>query len=352
VTRVGVIGASGFVGGELLRLVHQHPELELTYVGGRRTAGRRIHELHPGLRIATAPVVAEVSVDAVLKRCDVVALATPASVSAELAPPLVDTAVSVVDLSGAFRLRSPVAHHRWYPSVSRPDGLAERFVYGVPELVGDELAGADLISLPGCYATAVTLAVAPLVMAMDLRIERLLVDGKSGSSGGGASLRTADLHPYRDGTVVPYAPAGHRHGAEIAEFFARRAPGRISRVSMSSYGAGGVRGLLASCYAFTDEPLATADLSRVYRRFYRGHPFVRVRRHGETLIPVPNPKAVTGSNFCDVAAVHDAEGQRIVALGALDNMIKGAAGQAIQAINIRCGHPLEAGLGMQPMVPA
>jgi N-acetyl-gamma-glutamyl-phosphate reductase/N-acetyl-gamma-glutamyl-phosphate/LysW-gamma-L-alpha-aminoadipyl-6-phosphate reductase len=350
-TRVGVVGASGLVGGELIRLVHQHPSLKLGYLGGHKTIGKRISELHPGLRIGVGIEVESVTVSRLAERCDVIVLATPPHVSAELAASFVDQGLPVVDISGAFRLRSQEVHRRWYPKVERSAGLAKQFVYGVPELIGEKLSSANLVSLPGCYATAVILAVAPLVMMMDLRLGRLLVDGKSGSSGGGLSLREADLHPYRDGTVVPYAPTGHRHAAEIDEFFAHHAPGRVDLVAMSAYGTGGVRGLLASCYAFVDDPVDARELSRAYLRFYRMHQFVRVRRHGETVIPVPNPKAVIGSNFCDVTAMYDADGGRIVALGALDNLIKGAAGQAIQAINLRFGHDQGAGLMMQPMVP-
>ncbi|MEW9555410.1 N-acetyl-gamma-glutamyl-phosphate reductase [Nonomuraea sp. NPDC050783] len=350
--RIGVAGASGLAGGELIRLIMQHPELELTFLGGSRTVGRRLVDLHPGLRHDPGLVVEPVT-PRLAERCDVMVLATPAEVSAALAPVLAERLPCLVDLSGAFRITCSDVHKRWYPSVDRPDGLVERFTYGVPELLGDELAEARLISLPGCYATAITLALAPLVLGSGLRVDSVLVDGKSGSSGGGLRPRTADLHPYRSGAITPYAPTGHRHAAEVGQFFARRRAGSIGSLAMSAYGVSNVRGLLASCYVQArGDQLDDRSLHRAYLRFYRQQPFVRVRRHAETLIPVPDPQAVLGSNFCDLAVMRDDEGDRVVVLAALDNLVKGAAGQAVQAINRRFGLPEECGLGMQPVVPA
>ncbi|MFC7897496.1 N-acetyl-gamma-glutamyl-phosphate reductase [Streptomyces sp. NPDC057381] len=349
--RVGIVGASGLAGGELIRLVTQHPDLELTFLGGSSNVGRRPAELHPGLRLDLGLTVEAVT-DDVADRCDVVLLATPAPVSAELAARLADRTGCLIDLSGAFRIRTPELHDRWYPRVARSTELADRFVYGVPELVGDQLADAALISLPGCYATAITLGLAPLVLSLGLDLKTVLVDGKSGSSGGGLQLRTADLHPLRSGAIAPYAPTGHRHAAEVSDFLERSKPGRIGSLTMSAYGVSHVRGLLASTYVFTDDSAAPRDLQRAYLRFYKKHPFVRVRRHAETLIPVPDPQAVLGSNFCDVTVLPDSEGNRIVVLAALDNLVKGSAGQAVQALNLRFGLPEETGLGMQPVMPA
>lgn len=350
--RVGVVGASGLAGGELIRLVSQHPELELTFLGGSRNVGRRPAELHPGSRENLGLVIEPVT-ERLADRCDVVVLATPAQVSADLAGDLAEQVQCVIDLSGAFRIRSADLHQRWYPGVQRQAALADRFVYGVPELVGEQMVSAPLISLPGCYATAITLGLAPLLYELGMRLETVLIDGKSGSSGGGLQFRTADLHPFRSGAIAPYSPAGHRHAAEVSDFLGRNRPGAIGSLSMSAYGVSNVRGLLASCYIPTGgEPVDARELSRAYLRFYRGKPFVRVRRNTETSIPVPDPQVVLGSNFCDLTAIHDPEGQRIVVLSALDNLVKGAAGQAIQAINKRFGFAEQSGLMMQPLVPA
>ncbi|WP_205324706.1 N-acetyl-gamma-glutamyl-phosphate reductase [Glycomyces sp. YM15] len=350
--RVGIAGASGLAGGELIRLVTQHPDLELTFLGGASNAGKRPSELHPGLRIDLDGLVLEPVTPEVADRVDVMFLATPAPVSAVLAADLADTVPSVIDLSGAFRIRRPELHDRWYPDVHRGTELTDRFVYGVPELVGDAMQGASLISLPGCFATAMTLGLAPLVMGLGLELDRVVVDGKSGSSGGGLNLRVPDLHPFRSGAIAPYAPAGHRHAAEVGDFFERAKPGVLGRIAMSAYGVGHVRGLLVSAYAFTEAEVTERELQRAYLRFYKGRRFVRVRRHRETLLPMPDPQAVLGSNYCDVTVVHDEEGGRIVVLAALDNLVKGAAGQAVQALNHRFGLPEETGLTMHPVMPA
>ncbi|UUN29732.1 N-acetyl-gamma-glutamyl-phosphate reductase [Streptomyces sp. FIT100] len=352
--RAGVVGASGLAGGELIRLITQHPDLELTFLGGSSHIGRRPAELHPGLRIDLGLTVQPVTED-IADQVDVLFLATPAPVSAELAALLADRVPAVVDLSGAFRIRTPELHDRWYPKVKRRTDLADRFVYGVPELVGDQLADAALISLPGCYATAITLGLAPLTLGLGLDLKTVVVDGKSGSSGGGLSLRTADLHPLRNGAIAPYAPTGHRHAGEVRDFLERSKPGTIGSLTMSAYGVSHVRGLLTSSYVFMDEAVDQRELQRAYTRFYKGSRFVRVRRHAETLIPVPDPQAVLGSNFCDVTVLCDEDqdaGGRVVVLAALDNLVKGAAGQAVQAANIRFGLPEETGLTMHPVMPA
>ncbi|MEV5319350.1 N-acetyl-gamma-glutamyl-phosphate reductase [Streptomyces sp. NPDC052687] len=353
--RAGVVGASGIAGGELIRLITQHPELELTYLGGSSSAGRRPAELHPGLRLDLGGLTVQPVTEDIADRVDVLFLATPAPVSAELAEMFADRVAAVVDLSGAFRIRTPELHDRWYPKVRRRTELADRFVYGVPELIGDQLKDAALISLPGCYATAITVGLAPLTLGLGLNLKTVVVDGKSGSSGGGLQLRTADLHPFRSGAIAPYAPTGHRHAAEVKDFLERGKPGTVESLSMSAYGVSHVRGLLTSSYVFTDEQLDQRELQRAYLRFYKGHRFVRVRRHTETLIPVPDPQAVLGSNYVDVTVLLDEEPDargRIVVLAALDNIVKGAAGQALQAANLRFGLPEETGLTMQPVVPA
>ncbi|UOZ07048.1 N-acetyl-gamma-glutamyl-phosphate reductase [Amycolatopsis sp. WQ 127309] len=352
-TRVGIIGASGLAGGELVRIIDQHPHLEPAFLGGSRNVGKPLVAVHPGLRSPAGAVIEAVSAPEIHRRCDVVLLATPAGVSAELVPALSGRGTTVIDLSGAFRLRSAAAHDRWYPGVHRDPKLVASVTYGVPELIADELTDADLISLPGCYATAITLALAPLVFGLKLAESTVLVDGKSGSSGGGLRLRRANLHPYRSGAITPYAPLGHRHAAEVRGFFAERAPDASVSLTMSAYGVAHVRGLLASCYVSGNWPMDARTLARAYLRYYKPHPFVRVRDHAETMIPMPDPQAVLGSNFCDVTALYDPEGDgRIVALAALDNLVKGAAGQAVQAVNQRFGHQPELGLTMQPVVPA
>ncbi|MFC8935577.1 N-acetyl-gamma-glutamyl-phosphate reductase [Rhodococcus sp. NPDC057135] len=349
--RAGIVGASGIAGGELARLILEHPDFELSFLGGSASAGKRLAELHPGLRVDAGVAVQQIT-DDIVGSVDVLFLATPAPVSAELAARYGDRIPVIVDLSGAFRISSPEIHTRWYPKVTRNPELTARFVYGVPELVRERLTDASLISLPGCYATALTLGLAPLVLGLGLELRTVVVDGKSGSSGGGLQYGASHLHPYRSGAITPYAPTGHRHAAEVGEFLKRNGGGTINSLTMSAYGVSHVRGLLTSTYAFTDTAIDQRELQRAYLRFYKGEQFVRVRRHDETLIPMPDPQAVLGSNYCDVTVLVDDDGDRIIVLSALDNLIKGAAGQAVQAANIRFALPEGTGLKAMPLVPA
>lgn len=367
----GVIGASGFAGGELLRLLAGHPEFEVSYASasGRREGPTEppLAAIHPGLRGSElargGQVLARTSVSTAARRCRVVFLATPPEVSATLAGALLDAGVeAVVDLSPAFRLTDPALHQRWYPAVRRPPGAVA--VYGLPELNRAKLGGARLIAVPGCLATAAILALLPLSGLPGLSLAGVVIDGKVGSTGSGNRVRRSGLHAVRSGVVAPYAPAGHRHTAEIREAMAGRAlagrePGggeRPLRLGMSVFGIDLVRGLSVAVHALTGEDAGwaghDADLTGLLRDTYAREPFIRVRDRAAEAVPLPDPKAVIGSNYCDIAAFHDAEAARIVVVAALDNLMKGAAGQAVQACNIRYGLPEDAGLTALPIYPA
>ncbi len=367
---VGVIGAGGYVGGELLRLLAGHPDFDLSYAAASgRDRGQDdplLAAVHPAFRGGEmdgppdgGPRLAKTSVTEAARRCSAVFLATPPEVSATLAASLLTAGVdAVIDLSPAFRLDDPEAQHRWYPDVRRPPGC--NAVYGLPELNRDALAGASLIAAPGCMATAAILALLPLCDVRGLALDAVVIDAKVGSTGSGNRLRKSGMHPVRSGAVAPYAPAGHRHAAEISAVLRARGltagvPGL--RLGMSVYGIDLVRGLSVAVYALQnrhdrpDQPGELA-LTGLFREFYRKEPFVRIRDWPSEAVPLPDPKAVIGSNYCDIAAFHDIEAGRIVVIAALDNLMKGAAGQAVQACNIRYGLPETTGLSALPLYPA
>lgn len=364
---VGVIGAGGYVGGELLRLLTGHPGLDLSYMAASdRDRGQHdplLARVHPGLRGGEldgppdgGPRLAKTSVAEAARRCSAVFLATPPEVSATLAASLLAAGVAaVIDLSPAFRLEDPGAQRRWYPDVRRPEGCSA--VYGLPELNRDALAGASLIAVPGCMATAAILALLPLCEVRGLALDAVVIDGKVGSTGSGNRPRRSGMHPVRSGVVAPYAPAGHRHAAEISAVVRARgltAGGPGLRLGMSVFGIDLVRGLSVAVYAIQErhDQLGQLALTPMFREFYRDEPFVRVRDWPSEAVPLPDPKAVIGSNYCDLAAFHDTEAGRIVVIAALDNLMKGAAGQAVQACNIRYGLPEAAGLSALPLYPA
>ncbi len=366
--RAGVVGASGILGGELLRILLGHPGLELEYVSAQTKAGRSATELNPHLKDAGIGEFEAFDARVAAKRCDVVFLATPPETAGRAVPELLDAGAElVVDLSPAYRVRDPERHREWYPDVERDQEIAEAAAYGLPELtpadghgVGGSRLGraairdARVIASPGCFATAILLAALPLRDVEGISFEAIAIDGKSGSTGSGARLRESGAHTWRSNVVAPYAPRGHRHVAEVAEALevtGVAAGGRAPRLGMSTYGVDLVRGLSVGLYAFFDGELDERTLRRAYHRTYRDEPFVRVQVGRGSALPLPDPKAVIGSNFCDVAPFVDSAAQRFVLIAAIDNMVKGGAGQAVQACNVRLGLPEQQGLEAIPVFP-
>jgi LysW-gamma-L-alpha-aminoadipyl-6-phosphate/LysW-L-glutamyl-5-phosphate reductase len=366
--RAGVVGASGILGGELLRILLGHPGLELEYVSAQSKAGRSATELNPHLKDAGLGEFEAFDARVAAKRCDVVFLATPPETAGRAVPELLDAGTElVVDLSPAYRVRDPELHREWYPDVERDQEIAEAAAYGLPELTpaGDTggsrlgraaIRDASVIASPGCFATAILLAALPLRDVEGISFGAIAIDGKSGSTGSGARLRESGAHTWRSNVVAPYAPRGHRHVAEVSEALAVAGvsgdgDGLPPRLGMSTYGVDLVRGLSVGLYAFFDGELDERTLRRAYHRSYRDERFVRVQVGRGSALPLPDPKAVIGSNFCDVAPFVDEAARRFVLIAAIDNMVKGGAGQAVQACNVRLGLPEQQGLEAIPVFP-
>jgi N-acetyl-gamma-glutamyl-phosphate reductase/N-acetyl-gamma-glutamyl-phosphate/LysW-gamma-L-alpha-aminoadipyl-6-phosphate reductase len=355
VKRAGVVGASGILGGELLRLLANHPGMEIEYVSAQSKAGRSPTELNPHLKDAGIGDFEAFDAHTAAKRCDVVFLATPPETAGKALPELLDAgADAVVDLSPAYRVRDPELHRQWYPEVERSQEIAERAVYGMPELNRDKLGDANAIAMPGCFATAILLAALPLRELEGVTYDAIAIDGKSGSTGSGARLRESGAHTWRSNVVAPYAPRGHRHVAEVQQAMGDHgvsSNGSAPRLGMTAYGVDLVRGLSVGLYSFFEGELDERTLRRAYHRTYRDERFVRVQVGRTSVLPLPDPKAVVGSNFCDVAPFVDESARRFVLIAAIDNMVKGGAGQAVQAANLRLGLPEEQGLEAIPVFP-
>lgn len=376
--RAGVVGASGILGGELLRILLGHPGLELEYVSAQSRAGRSATELNPHLKDAGIGEFEAFDARVAAERCDVVFLATPPETAGTAVPELLDAGAElVVDLSPAYRVRDPELHRQWYPDVERDEEVAAAAAYALPELslapaggaaasdgrgpgagaqaprIGREaIRAARVLAMPGCFATAILLAALPLRDVEGIAFDSIAIDGKSGSTGSGARLRESGAHTWRSNVVAPYAPRGHRHVAEVAEALAAGGVfGTPPRLGMSTYGVDLVRGLSVGLYAFFDGELDERELRRAYHRAYRDERFVRVQVGRGSALPLPDPKAVIGSNFCDVAPFVDEAARRFVAIAAIDNMVKGGAGQAVQACNVRLGLPEDQGLEAIPVFP-
>ncbi|MEA2900208.1 MAG: N-acetyl-gamma-glutamyl-phosphate reductase [Actinomycetota bacterium] len=340
---VGIVGGSGYTGAELLRLVHGHPDLRVAWATGDTQAGTAVGALYPSLAAAYPTLVFDSFDPALAAGVDLVFLALPHGASQKLVPELLAAApdARIVDLAADFRLKDPSAYERWYGEAHTAPELLERFAYGLPELHRKDIVGATAVAAPGCYPTAAALALAPLVAAGVVEAEGVVVDAASGVSGAGRTLR----HTSHFGTVnedfVAYGLLDHRHTPEIEQ-----ATG--ATVLFTPHLAPMTRGILATCYARPAGgagPTSTAALLDLLRDAYAGEPFVVV---GDA---PPSTKAAWGSNTAHLTARYDPRTGWVVVLAAIDNLVKGASGQAVQCANIVLGLDETAGLSPVGVYP-
>lgn len=344
--RAAVVGGAGYAGGELLRLLEDHPQVRVTQATSERLAGKRVDLTHPPLRGRTDLCFS--SIDH-LDEADVVFAALEHGESSRRLESLRAAAPIVIDLSADFRLRDPAAYPAWYGWEHPYPQALRGAVYGLAELHRDCLRSADLIAGGGCLASATILALAPLAGANVLDpTAPLVVDALVGSSAAGAQPSAATHHAHRSGEVRSYAPTGHRHTAEIAQEL-RLAD--TARLAFSATSVEAVRGVLVTAHVFLEAPMAERDVWRLYRERYAAEPFVRIVKSAGGLHRSPNPKLLSGTNFCDVGFEIDPHSRRLVVTTALDNLVKGAAGQAVQALNVRCGWDERDGLGFTGLYP-
>jgi len=335
-----VVGASGYAGGELLRILAGHPELEVVQATSRQYAGKTIGHVHPNLR--TLDLRYEEPGD--LASVDCLFAATPHGVSMESIDSFRAAAGTVVDLSADFRLPGESWYDEHYDGHVRPE-LLSTAEYGLPEINREGLRGAELVAAGGCNATAAILGLAPLVENDLLSgADRVVVDVKVGSSEGGAGGGPASSHPERSGVVRPYAPTGHRHEAEIEQFLG-------TSVSFTAHAVDMIRGASATCHVYPEQPVSTGDLWEAFRGSYEDEPFVRLVAGGSGVYRYPEPKAVAGSNNAEVGFELDPGNRRVVVFSAIDNMMKGSAGQAVHAANVALGFEETAGLEFSGLHP-
>ncbi|MBN1171186.1 MAG: N-acetyl-gamma-glutamyl-phosphate reductase [Micromonosporaceae bacterium] len=338
--RVVVVGAAGYIGGELLRLLIGHPEVETVAAVSSRFPGRRVDGVHPNLRSATDLLFC--SADDV-EECDTAFLALPHRTAMAQIDRWIARAKQVIDLTGDFRLGDPEVYRRYYGSEHVATHLIDAFVPGIPELHRESLRSADLISVPGCVAMAGVLALYPLAVR-GLVEPTAQFDARTGSSGSGATAGAANLHSVRSGAMRVFAPTGHRHEAEISRHLGIAA-------AMTATGVEAVRGVQTICHATLRPDVDTSAVRRAFREQYRNEPFVRLVAHQRGNFRYPEPKILVGSNFCDVGYAVDEEAGRLVTIAALDNLMKGGAGNAVQCLNIRMGWPETLGLSFPGLHP-
>ncbi len=346
--RVSIIGASGYVGGELLRLLLAHPEIEVVQATSERLAGRFVYQVHPNLRGHTRLKFTSAQT---MEPVDLLFLALPHGEAQKRMDEFARVAERIIDLSADFRLRDATLYEQWYSRPHTAPEWLEKFVYGLPELNREAIRGARYVSGVGCNATATNLALWPLFRAGVVDTGRdIVVEVKVGSSEGGTRASDASHHPERSGVVRSYAPVGHRHTAEVIQMMSRT--GDVPPIHFSVTAVELVRGALATAHVFLKERMTEKEVWRLYREAYTPEPFVRIVKERSGIYRFPEPKILAGSNHADVGFAIDEETGRVVSICAIDNLMKGAAGTAVQCMNLMFGWEETLGLefpGLHPI---
>jgi len=346
---VAIIGGSGYVGGELTRLIYLHPEVKLKATYSRSHAGKYIHSVHPNLRgILEMTFTGDDPVE-LASSSDITFLCLPHGQSSKIVPDIARSNTRIIDLGADFRLKEQSAYTKWYGFQHPAPDLLNEFVYGLPELHRKEIATTRKVAVPGCMATSAILSLAPIIKE-GLDDGRIIVDAKVGSSGSGGKPSLATHFSERYNVVRIYKPTGHRHTAEIIQELSMLQKRKLE-VSMSAHSVNMVRGIETTSHVLTYSLPSVKDVWKIYRTFYSGSTFVRIVRDLHGVNKYPDPKFTIGSNFVDVGFDVDPEAKRVVVIGALDNLVKGAAGNAVQCMNIMLGLDESEGLNSPPIHP-
>ncbi|MCB0352296.1 MAG: N-acetyl-gamma-glutamyl-phosphate reductase [Bdellovibrionales bacterium] len=342
--RVGLVGGSGYTGGEMLRLLLQHPEFDLAFATSSRFERKPFAVAHPNLRGLTTE---KFRAHDDLEHVDCLVLALPHGESQRRLDEFLQIAPVVVDLASDFRLSSPALYEQFYGENHSCSDQLGSFVYGMPELYREELKNADRIAGCGCIATCSILSLAPLFRFGAVRSRQAFIDAKVGSSAGGATGNPSSHHPERAGCLRSFKLTAHRHTAELIE---QLNPGDCE-VFLSATAVDSVRGILITGQVMVDPALTELEIRQMYREMYQGEPFVRIVKERSGIYRYPEPKILSGTNFVDIGFERDPSNGRLVVVGAIDNLVKGSAGHALHSMNIRFGFPERLGLEFAGLHP-
>ncbi len=344
-TKVGIIGATGYTGVELLRLLLRHPEVEVTTLTSQKYAGLPIGQVFPSLFNHLQIPCEGLSVEEISKKTDFIFTALPHKTAMETVPLFYRSGMRVVDLSADFRLKDAATYEHWYQTHTAPDLLQES-VYGLPELHREKIRTAKIVGNPGCYPTGALIGLGPLMKKKLIHTDGIVVDSKSGVSGAGRDVVLESLFCEVNEGVKAYKIFAHRHTPEIEQELCGIAKKEV-RITFVPHLIPMDRGILTTLYVQLTQKMKTEELLNLFKESYEGEPFVRVYPKGK----LPNTKNVRGSNFCDIGAVVSESGDRAVIITAIDNLVKGASGEAIQNMNIMLGYPETMGLEVVPLFP-
>ncbi|MDA1610302.1 N-acetyl-gamma-glutamyl-phosphate reductase [Bacillus cereus] len=340
--KVAIIGATGYGGIELMRLLEQHPYFSIASLHSFSQVGECITDVYPHFQNVLVHTLQEIDVEEIGKEAEIVFLATPAGVSAELTPKLLAVGLKVIDLSGDFRMKDSFIYEQWYKRAAAKEGVLRDAVYGLSEWKRSEIQKANLIANPGCFAAAALLAVLPLVHSGIIEEDSIIIDAKSGVSGAGKTPTTMTHFPELYDNLRIYKVNEHQHIPEIEQMLAEWNR-ETKPITFSTHLIPISRGIMVTLYAKVKREMEIEQLQQLYEEAYEQSAFIRIRMQGE----FPSPKEVRGSNYCDMGIAYDERTGRVTVVSVIDNMMKGAAGQAIQNANIVAG--LEETIGLQHM---
>ena len=338
-----IVGGSGYAGGELLRILTAHPQVEVVQVTSRSHLGEYVYQVHPNLRKQSTLKFTDPEI---LGPVDVLFLALPHGQAQHKIDKVAGIAPTIIDLAADFRLHDPQVYEHWYGSPHAAPAWLDKFVYGLPELHRQELRGAHYASGVGCNATGCNLALLPLVKADLLDMDKqVIIELKVGSSEGGAEGNAGTHHPERSGVIRTFSSFGHRHTAEVIQELG------VKNVSLTMTSVDLVRGVLATAHGTVKPGVTTKDLWKAYRAVAAENPFLRVVKEQRGIYRVPEPKILAGSNYADLGFELDESNGHVVSICAIDNLMKGAAGTAVQCMNLMLGFEETLGLEFSGLHP-
>lgn len=344
--KAAIVGSTGYGGVELIRLLASHPHVDVTSVISSSSEGTPIAEGYPHLTEICTDLLDGVDPKAIRAKADVVFLATPAGVATRLTPELLEAGLKVIDISGDHRLKSPAQYEQWYKKPSADEKYLEQAVYGLAEVYGDRVKGVDLIANPGCFPTATLLGLIPAVNAGWIDPATIIIDAKSGVSGAGRGASLGTHYSELNENLSAYKVNRHQHIPEIEQALSDVA-GKQVTTTFTTHLVPMTRGIMSTMYATVIGAHKDADFVELYRQYYEGRKFVRVRGAGQW----PKTKEVWGSNYCDIGFSADERTGRVTIVSVIDNLVKGAAGQAIQNLNLMMGWDETLGLNFVPAYP-
>ena len=343
---VGIIGANGYSGVELIRLLQHHPHVTLKKILSNSTSGKNILELYPHLTELVDMTLEQVNIDEIASEVDLLFFATPAGVTKDLVPSFIEKGIICIDVSGDFRLKNPEDYEQWYKKTPAKEEYLQEAVYGLTEFNRNKIKDAKLIANPGCFPTATLLGLIPALQHKVIHPSSIHIDAKTGVSGAGRNANIANLFTEVNESIKAYKVGQHQHIPEIEQLI-HEISGEKAPISFITHLVPMNRGIMSTIYCDLTEKSTTEEIYQIYKESYKNDPFVRIRPIGQ----FPTTKEVFGSNYCDIGLYVDERTNKLIVISVIDNLVKGASGQAIQNMNIIVGWEETAGLTNVPLYP-